>query len=67
MLHARKNSFKRSEFLRCYLYFRHVNRSFYYTCFCSTKVGEKTDIANPDQLLVAQEFIKKHQLIVLRK
>ena len=30
--------------------------------FCSTKISEKSDIKNPEQLFVTQELIKKVKL-----
>ena len=41
----RKDSPKRSEFFGFYLYICHVIRRFCYTCLCSTKLGEKSDMA----------------------
>ena len=45
LIHDRKDSSKRREYLGFYLYICHVIRRFYYTSFCSTKVGEKFDVA----------------------
>ena len=45
LFYDRKDSSKRSEFLGFYLYICHVIRRFCYTCLCSTKVGEKSDMA----------------------
>ena len=45
LFHDWKDSSKRSEFFGFYLYICHVIRRFCYTSFCSTKVGEKSDMA----------------------
>lgn len=45
LFHDRKDSSKRSEFYGFYLYICHVIRRFCYTSICSTKVGEKSDMA----------------------
>ena len=45
LFHDWKDSSKRSEFYGFYLYICHVIRRFCYTCLCSTKLGEKSDMA----------------------
>ena len=45
LIHDRKDSSKRSKYLGFYLYICHVIRRFCYTSFCSTKLGEKSDVA----------------------
>ncbi len=45
LFHDWKDSSKRSEFFGFYLYICHVIRRFCYTCLCSTKLGEKSDMA----------------------
>ena len=45
LLHNRKNSSKRSEFLRFYLYFCHVILEFCLSSFRNTKVSENSDMA----------------------
>ena len=56
------NSSKMSNFLRFYLYFCHVIDDFLLVLKRSTKVSEKSDMANPGQLFVAHELIKKVKL-----
>ena len=55
-------SSKMSDFLRFYLYFCHVIDDFLLVLKRSTKVSEKSDMANPGQLFFAQELIKKVKL-----
>ncbi len=45
MLRAQKYSYKRSEFLRFYLYFCHVYRWILLFILCNTKISEFFDIA----------------------
>lgn len=45
LFHDRKDSSKRSESFGFYLYICHAIRRFCYTCLCSTKLGEKSDMA----------------------